>query len=265
MPAQTVQKLDFREKLIQSGKKENTDALLKRLKVGSSSGKRSEGELDAGRSAGQLRGLTLGPRRRRYTGSSACLIKTKKARTSDRSIRSGNRLLTRSSYTTRSERSEPWIVVTSRETLLISMPSRGVRAFAACCLADVLRIYAPDAPYTQEELRVSTDMTLHNTILPTQLALSCFPRRGVARLSASPGNADPRRTSSNSSPSSSPSTSKPLLPMSAPSNPPAPEQTRRASLSRSRNPRRRRHSGSPTFRTTPSISTFSTVSRRSSR
>jgi hypothetical protein len=42
MPAQTVQKLDFREKLIQSGKKENTDALLKRLKVGLNSGKPSE-------------------------------------------------------------------------------------------------------------------------------------------------------------------------------------------------------------------------------
>jgi hypothetical protein len=45
MPAQTVQKLDFREKLIQSGKKENTDALLKRLKVGSGFEEReAEGE-----------------------------------------------------------------------------------------------------------------------------------------------------------------------------------------------------------------------------
>ncbi|KAK1222320.1 Sister chromatid cohesion protein pds5 [Marasmius sp. AFHP31] len=30
---------------------------------------------------------------------------------------------------------------------------RGVKAFAACCLADILRLYAPDAPYTQPELR----------------------------------------------------------------------------------------------------------------
>ncbi|KAF8726601.1 hypothetical protein AX14_007667 [Amanita brunnescens Koide BX004] len=29
---------------------------------------------------------------------------------------------------------------------------RGVKAYAACCLADVLRLYAPDAPYTQPEL-----------------------------------------------------------------------------------------------------------------
>ncbi|KAJ3482805.1 hypothetical protein NLI96_g6741 [Meripilus lineatus] len=30
---------------------------------------------------------------------------------------------------------------------------KGVRAYAACCLADLLRLYAPDAPYTQAELR----------------------------------------------------------------------------------------------------------------
>ncbi|KAE9387817.1 cohesin-associated protein Pds5 [Gymnopus androsaceus JB14] len=30
---------------------------------------------------------------------------------------------------------------------------RGVKAYAACCLADILRLYAPDAPYTQGELR----------------------------------------------------------------------------------------------------------------
>ncbi|KAJ7755342.1 armadillo-type protein [Mycena maculata] len=30
---------------------------------------------------------------------------------------------------------------------------RGVKAFAACCLADILRLTAPDAPYTQGELR----------------------------------------------------------------------------------------------------------------
>ncbi|TFK41636.1 armadillo-type protein [Crucibulum laeve] len=30
---------------------------------------------------------------------------------------------------------------------------RGVKAYAACCLADILRLYAPDAPYTQLELK----------------------------------------------------------------------------------------------------------------
>ena len=36
--------------------------------------------------------------------------------------------------------------------------SRGVKAYAACCLADILRVYAPDAPYTGDELRVSCDV-----------------------------------------------------------------------------------------------------------
>ena len=30
---------------------------------------------------------------------------------------------------------------------------RGVKAYAACCLADLLRLYAPDAPYTRDELQ----------------------------------------------------------------------------------------------------------------
>lgn len=30
---------------------------------------------------------------------------------------------------------------------------RGVKAYTACCIADILRLYAPDAPYTQAELR----------------------------------------------------------------------------------------------------------------
>jgi hypothetical protein len=33
MPVPSLVKLDFQEKLIQSGKKENTEALLKRIKV----------------------------------------------------------------------------------------------------------------------------------------------------------------------------------------------------------------------------------------
>lgn len=31
---------------------------------------------------------------------------------------------------------------------------RGVKAYAACCMADLLRLYAPDAPYTAAELKV---------------------------------------------------------------------------------------------------------------
>lgn len=36
---------------------------------------------------------------------------------------------------------------------LLLHKDRGVKAYTACCLADILRLYAPDAPYTEHELR----------------------------------------------------------------------------------------------------------------
>ncbi|OBZ77502.1 Sister chromatid cohesion protein pds5 [Grifola frondosa] len=38
-------------------------------------------------------------------------------------------------------------------TSILLHKDRGVKAYAACCLADLLRLYAPDAPYTHTELR----------------------------------------------------------------------------------------------------------------
>ncbi|THH15253.1 hypothetical protein EW146_g5196 [Bondarzewia mesenterica] len=38
-------------------------------------------------------------------------------------------------------------------TSILLHKDRGVKAYCACCLADLLRLYAPDAPYTQNELR----------------------------------------------------------------------------------------------------------------
>ncbi|TFK86665.1 hypothetical protein K466DRAFT_492369 [Polyporus arcularius HHB13444] len=38
-------------------------------------------------------------------------------------------------------------------TSILLHKDRGVKAYAACCLADLLRLYAPDAPYNQNELR----------------------------------------------------------------------------------------------------------------
>ncbi|GBE89081.1 armadillo-type protein [Sparassis latifolia] len=38
-------------------------------------------------------------------------------------------------------------------TSILLHKDRGVKAYAACCLADLLRLYAPDAPYTHHELR----------------------------------------------------------------------------------------------------------------
>ena len=38
-------------------------------------------------------------------------------------------------------------------TSILLHKDAGVKAYAACCLADLLRLYAPDAPYTSNELR----------------------------------------------------------------------------------------------------------------
>jgi hypothetical protein len=37
---------------------------------------------------------------------------------------------------------------------LLLHKEKGVKAYLACCLADILRLYAPEAPYTQAELKV---------------------------------------------------------------------------------------------------------------
>ena len=38
-------------------------------------------------------------------------------------------------------------------TSILLHKDRGVKAYAACCIADLLRLYAPEAPYNQNELR----------------------------------------------------------------------------------------------------------------
>lgn len=37
-------------------------------------------------------------------------------------------------------------------TSILLHKDKGVKAYAACCIADLLRLYAPDAPFTQNEL-----------------------------------------------------------------------------------------------------------------
>lgn len=39
---------------------------------------------------------------------------------------------------------------------LLSHKDKGIRAWTACCLVDILRLCAPDAPYTGQQLKVST-------------------------------------------------------------------------------------------------------------
>ena len=38
---------------------------------------------------------------------------------------------------------------------LLAHKDKGVKAWTACCLVDILRLCAPDAPYTGQQLKVS--------------------------------------------------------------------------------------------------------------
>ncbi|GAA96258.1 uncharacterized protein L969DRAFT_100755 [Mixia osmundae IAM 14324] len=44
-------------------------------------------------------------------------------------------------------------------SLIVHSKDRGVKAYLACCLADILRLYAPDAPYTADELKLIFQFT----------------------------------------------------------------------------------------------------------
>jgi sister-chromatid-cohesion protein PDS5 len=57
---------------------------------------------------------------------------------------------------------------------LLQHKDPGVRAYTACCLADMLRLHAPDAPYTAVQLRVSSPV-----LIPPQ---SSVARRLVCRF-----------------------------------------------------------------------------------
>ncbi|GAO48743.1 hypothetical protein G7K_2913-t1 [Saitoella complicata NRRL Y-17804] len=53
----------------------------------------------------------------------------------------------------RSSSSIKRVVTELASSNLIGHKDKGVRAYTACCLADILRLFAPDAPYTQKELQ----------------------------------------------------------------------------------------------------------------
>ncbi|WVF69779.1 hypothetical protein IAT40_004558 [Kwoniella sp. CBS 6097] len=95
---QTATKLDFKESLIQTGKRETTDAQLKRIKTLQQKLAALEQDYVEVRSLDPVKSPLI------------------------------NRTI-------------------------LHHKDRGVRAYAACCLADLLRLYAPDAPYNQNQLR----------------------------------------------------------------------------------------------------------------
>lgn len=44
---------------------------------------------------------------------------------------------------------------------LLAHKDKGVRAWTACCLVDMLRLCAPDAPYTGQQLKVRNKKIVH--------------------------------------------------------------------------------------------------------
>ncbi|WWD21518.1 hypothetical protein CI109_106004 [Kwoniella shandongensis] len=118
--APALVKLDFKEALIQTGKRETTDALLKRIKLLHQKLASLEQDLTDVRSLDQVK--------------------------------------------------KPLINQT-----ILHHKDRGVKAYAACCLADLLRVYAPDAPYNHNQLRDIFQFIL------TQILLNFKPSTTQAR------------------------------------------------------------------------------------
>ena len=63
---------------------------------------------------------------------------------------------------------------------LLAHKDRGVKAWTACCLVDILRLCAPDAPYTGKELKVRT------FLLPSEPHEALTPSRKFSLSSSSP-------------------------------------------------------------------------------
>jgi len=66
---------------------------------------------------------------------------------------------------------------------LLNHKDKGVRAFTACCLVDVLKICAPDAPFTGSQLKVCQEICImvladpFRTYLPSSLPRFFPPSR----------------------------------------------------------------------------------------
>jgi sister chromatid cohesion protein PDS5 len=57
---------------------------------------------------------------------------------------------------------------------LLSHKDKGVKAYTACCLADMLRLYAPDAPYTLNQLKVFWHDGIKSVADKDRTSLTCL-------------------------------------------------------------------------------------------
>lgn len=53
---------------------------------------------------------------------------------------------------------------------LIQHKDKGVKAYTACCLVDILRLFVPEAPYTNDELKVRVPASQENMEALTAIA-----------------------------------------------------------------------------------------------
>lgn len=67
---------------------------------------------------------------------------------------------------------------------LLLHKEKGVKAYLACCLADVLRLYAPEAPYTEAEIKVSRRATaMHERRVVSNTRTRCSGVTGPGAVS----------------------------------------------------------------------------------
>ena len=52
---------------------------------------------------------------------------------------------------------------------LLSHKDKGVRAWTACCLVDILKLCAPDAPYTETQLKVTSARAYRSVTGPERM------------------------------------------------------------------------------------------------
>lgn len=87
---------------------------------------------------------------------------------------------------------------------LLLHKEKGVKAYLACCLADVLRLYAPEAPYTEAEIKVSSREGRRDATLERASSSSTCTETTSARCrTSSPSSSD---NSSTSAPRMNPTT-----------------------------------------------------------
>lgn len=68
---------------------------------------------------------------------------------------------------------DPWAKQLGNLNLMMHK-DKSVKAYLSCCLADVLRLYAPEAPYTKHQIKVSRSFELSPSNTYTRVKHASF-------------------------------------------------------------------------------------------